>query len=97
MIQPIDCELHDSLEVACLYRYKMLVTLVSGTTLRGYAVTTTTQPDKTEMLVLRTEAGDQNVPMHLLRSIEIETKGAKFKSLAFPGMTQASGGSSEIM
>ena len=84
MPRPIDCELHDHLEVACLYRYRMRVTLISGEIVRGRAATTVTQPDKTEMLVLHTQEGKQRIAMHDILSIEIETKGAMFQNLAFP-------------
>ena len=84
MIKPIDCDLYDYLEIACMHRYQMRVTLDSGAVLRGRAVTTATQPDKTEMLVLLTRQGNQNVAMHQLKRIDIETKGATFQHLEFP-------------
>ncbi|MCH4234021.1 MAG: Rho-binding antiterminator, partial [Serratia liquefaciens] len=40
--RPIDCELHDYLEIACLYGYRLNVELVNGQCFQATALTTQT-------------------------------------------------------
>ena len=78
---PIACDLHDHIEVACLYRYELEVHLQDGTTVTGKALTTRTLADKTEQLLLGTVADPTSVPLHDIRRIDVTTPGARFSSL----------------
>ena len=80
---PIACDLHDHLEVACLYRYDLEVHLRDGTQVSGQAVTTRTDADKTEYLVLETAAGRYEVAMPDLARIDVTTPSARFTTLEF--------------
>ena len=83
MNTPIDCTLHDHLEIACLYRYDLRVVFQDGTSVEGCAVNTATLPDKTEVLQLIVETVPVNVPMHTLATIEVLTPNAQFQTLNF--------------
>ena len=78
---PIACEVHDHIEVACLYRYELEVRLRDGTTVAGRALTTRTLRDKTEQLLLGTMADATAVPLLDIVRIDVTTPGAKFSSL----------------
>ncbi|MDP5293316.1 Rho-binding antiterminator [Oceanimonas sp. CHS3-5] len=48
----MSCEQHDYIEIACLYRYAVTLTLVSGEQVSGMALNTTRNTDKEECLTL---------------------------------------------
>ena len=79
---PIACDLHDHIEVACLYRYELEIHLQDGTTVTGRGLTTRTRSDKTEHLLLGTTADSTSVPLHEIRRIEVKTPGSRFESLS---------------
>ncbi|MEM1437809.1 MAG: Rho-binding antiterminator [Pseudomonadota bacterium] len=79
---PIACDLHDHIEVACLYRYELEVHLADGTVVTGRALTTQTRRDKTEHLILGTNEDSRPVPLHDIRRIDVTTPGARFTSLS---------------
>lgn len=81
---PIDCNLHDHIEVACLYRYDLEIRLRDGACVAGRAGTTRTGSDKTEYLVLDSGGKQFDVPMHEIAVIDVMTRGARFASLQFP-------------
>ncbi len=80
---PIACDLHDHLEVACLYRYDLEVMLRDGSVTEGTAVTTRTAPDKVEYLVVEQGGERREVPMHEIARIDVSTPGARFDTLRF--------------
>lgn len=78
----ISCEMHDYLEVACLYRYELTVTLIDGAVIRGRARTTRTTKG-VEMLLLDTDSGERGIGMHELAEITVLTPDARFSKLRF--------------
>ncbi|MCQ8179706.1 Rho-binding antiterminator [Methylomonas sp. SURF-1] len=79
MTQPIACNLHDYLEIACIYGYRVKLTLTDGSVVAGKAVDTVTTADKREYLQLDTERVETN----RLAKLEVLTPGAKFKEVLF--------------
>ncbi|CAM2827593.1 MULTISPECIES: Rho-binding antiterminator [Pseudomonas] len=61
--QPLHCDLHDYLEIACLYRYRLLIETVDGRTFAARALTTRTAASKEEFLVLHRD--DEPVELRL--------------------------------
>ncbi|WMC10725.1 Rho-binding antiterminator [Oceanimonas pelagia] len=49
----MSCEQHDYIEIACLYRYSVTLTLVSGEQITGQALDTARNNDKAECLKMR--------------------------------------------
>ena len=80
----IRCDLHDQLEVACLYRYTVEVATSDGNLLSGTATTTRTDADKSEHLVLTAAGKLQDVPMHEIVHVRVTTPGARFAEIVFP-------------
>lgn len=79
MTQPIACNLHDYLEIACLYGYRVKLTLKDGRILEGRAIDTLTSADKREFLALDSEQVETNQ----LKKMEVLTPGAKFREILF--------------
>jgi Rho-binding antiterminator len=52
--QPLNCDLHDFLEIACMHGYRLQVELIEGPSFVARALDTRTAPSKEEFLVLQT-------------------------------------------
>ncbi len=78
----IDCELHDFVEVACMYRYQLKLILKDGQVIEGKAIDIANTPDKRECLVIENDARQQ-VDLTLLAKMEVLTPNAKFREVVF--------------
>ncbi|NWL77441.1 transcriptional antiterminator [Pseudomonas taiwanensis] len=85
MYQPLDCDLHDFLEIACLYRYLVKVELVDGGGFEARALTTHTSAEKEEFFVLEVEDGPCSVRMDRLLAITPLEPGARFGRVELAG------------
>jgi Rho-binding antiterminator len=56
--QPINCDLHDHLEIACLYSWVLKIELDDGKVITAKSVTTLTRPGDGEFLILD-DGGDR--------------------------------------
>jgi Rho-binding antiterminator len=81
--RPIDCTLHDHLEIACLFHYQVQLKLKNGATVTGEAQTTTTWPNRSETLAVLTKAGTEHVPLEQLSHMLILTENARFLQVDF--------------
>lgn len=79
---PISCRLHDHVELACLRRYKLRIgtrdELIVGT-----AITTRTDPDKREWLVLERDGRQTELRLDRIRSLEPLDDDAAFAQIRF--------------
>ena len=75
--QPIECELHDYVEIACLYGYRLLIELVDGTRFTAKAVTTRNTKEE-EFLVLAESTAQSEARLDQLLAITALDEGAKF-------------------
>lgn len=65
--QPLNCDLHDYLEIACMQAYPLRVELVDGREFPAQALTTRTAPSKEEFLHVRGLEGEWEIRLdHLL-------------------------------
>ncbi|HDS1040090.1 TPA: Rho-binding antiterminator [Stenotrophomonas maltophilia] len=65
--RPLDCDLHDVLEIACLHRARLQVELTDGRTFVARARTTLSTPGKEEFLLLDADDGEHRIRLdHLL-------------------------------
>ena len=76
--QPLNCDLHDYLEIACLYHYRLQLELTDGSTLVATAVTTRTAPTKEEFLCVESLSGPREIRLDLLRAITPLATAAQF-------------------
>ncbi|WP_336284121.1 Rho-binding antiterminator [Citrobacter arsenatis] len=80
---PIDCDLHDYLEIACLYHYCLRIELTDGTYLDAKALTTCTTADKEEFLLVENHENQQKIRLDRLSAITALTPGATFSTVSF--------------
>ena len=83
--KPIACELHDYIEIACMYRYPVLLILDSGEEIKGIATDTSTKKDKTEYLVLLDEKSKEKIEIELTKLIKMKSliKNPHFNEVNF--------------
>ncbi len=83
--QVLRCDLHDYIEVACLFNYQILITLSNGDIAEGYAQTTSWSLDRQEVLLIEeADAVEQReIPLLEIATIKVLTKGAQFELIRF--------------
>ncbi len=59
---PLACDLHDTLEVACVYHYVVTLLCRDGTAVSGRAMTTETTADKVKLLIVESSIGTKQIP-----------------------------------
>ena len=79
----ISCELHDYLEIACMYGYRVKLTIKNQQTIEGKAVDTVTTAEKREYLVIDNGHEKHEVELNQLVKMEVLTPNAKFKKVSF--------------
>ena len=79
---PIDCHLHDSIEVVCLYHYNLRIALHDGKAIEGIAQNWITDKNKVEYLIL---GGDSETRIRLdrIKRIDVLTPNARFTHIHF--------------
>ena len=80
----ISCEQYDYIEIACMHRYPVKVTLKSGEELDGTAVDTARNGDKQECLRLRSEDQDSLVVLDDLLKLSVLVDNPHFTQVEFP-------------
>ena len=81
--KPIDCNLYDYVEIACLYQYEVQVTTIDGQTLVGTAVDTRSDPDQNEFLVMRSPGRELLIRLDAVTTFTALTEGARFEEVRF--------------
>lgn len=79
----ISCEQHDYIEVACLYNYRVRLTLDSGAQLAGVAVDTVRNHDKEECIKIRDESSEHLVVLGSITTMEALVENPHFKAISF--------------
>lgn len=78
---PISCDLHDYLEIACMYGYQVRLTLSDQQTVEGKAIDTITL-DKREYLVI--DNGQKTkIQLNQLKKMQVLTANAQFTDVSF--------------
>ena len=95
IVQPLSCDLHDYIEIACLYSYTLKLTLKDSTIITAVAMNTKTS-NKQEFIVVKdvkVESGKPEwtdnehslveIPLKSLDKIEALSLNAKFGVIKF--------------
>lgn len=77
----ISCEQYDYIEIACLYRYQVLIVLTSGEHFTGQAVDTCVNRLKQECLKLNRKQGQIEIRLEDIHLLKVLSRGAKFQEL----------------
>ncbi|MGL6244472.1 Rho-binding antiterminator [Pseudomonas sp.] len=83
--QPLNCDLHDYLEIACLHGYRLDIELNDGARLVAKALTTRTSSDKEEFLCLETTDGPREIRLDQLLAVTPLDVDAQFGRVEFQG------------
>jgi Rho-binding antiterminator len=70
---PIACELHDYIEIACTFRYPVLLTLESGEKLNGIATNILIKQGKGECLILREDISKETIEIPLNNLVQMQS------------------------
>jgi Rho-binding antiterminator len=81
-ITPMPCELHDYLEIACMYGYRVKLTLKDRKTIEGLAINIITTAEKREFLLIENE-GIHKIDLNQLSKMKVLTPNAKFSDVTF--------------
>lgn len=83
--QTISCQLHDYIEIACLYRLKIGITLVDGEQTHGTAITTQTAADKKEYLLINPAGknGEERIELTKIKRLQALTANPHFDRIEF--------------
>ena len=79
----LSCELHDYLEIACMYGYRVKLTLRGHQTIEGKALDMLTTAKKREYLVIGNEHEQQQIELNQLAKMQVLTPNAQFKEVIF--------------
>lgn len=79
----ISCELHDYLEIACLYGYRVKLTLKDHSAIEGKALGLLTSAEKREYLILDNGQEQQHIELNQLSNMQVLTVNARFKAVTF--------------
>ncbi len=84
---PIDCNLYDYVEIACLYRYPVRIATTTGDIVTGTAATTTIDRDengdKVEYLELDVDGSPARIRLDSLSVLEPLVEDARFGKVRF--------------
>lgn len=78
----ISCELHDFIEVVCMYGYQVQLILKDDQVLEGKAVDITTSKEKREYLIIN-NGQEQQVELTQITKLMVLTPHAQFKEVNF--------------
>lgn len=79
----ISCDLHDFVEVACMYGYRLRLILKNNQIIEGKAIDIVNSPEKHECLVIDSDSRQQ-VELTQLAKMEVLTPNARFSEVIFP-------------
>lgn len=80
--KPISYDLHDYLEIACLYGYRLKLTLINHKTIEGIARDIITTDEKREFLIIDNKEV-QKIELNQLGKMTVLTPNAKFSEVIF--------------
>ncbi|MEI6709327.1 MAG: Rho-binding antiterminator [Methylococcales bacterium] len=79
----ISCELHDFLEIACMYGYRVKLTLKDQKIIEGTALDVLTTAEKREYLIIDSGQEQRQIESNQLSKMQVLTANALFKEVVF--------------
>lgn len=80
MTAPISCHSHDYIEIACLYRLDIMLTLQDGSQQSGTAITTVTK-NRQEYLLMQSHNGEVAIALSKIKRLTALTDSPHFSSV----------------
>lgn len=79
----ISCHLHDYIEIACLHGYEIELQLLNGDVVTGQALTTETDSDKKEYLLVKKHDQTRKVLLTNVKKMKALTRNPHFDHIDF--------------
>ncbi len=79
----ISCAIHDYIEIACLYKFEIKITLTDNTFRQGIAKTTQTDSDKKEYLLIDCQQQIQQIELVNIKKMTAIQPNPHFNSIVF--------------
>ena len=79
----LKCNLHDYIEIVCLYHYPLKLTLSSGAVLSGTALTTRYNDQRQECLVIKQPDNDEVVLLDDIALLEVTVANPHLQQVPF--------------
>lgn len=79
----LKCDLHDYIEIVCLYHYPLKLTLASGAVLAGTALTTRYNDQRQECLVIQQHQAEQQVLLEDIALLEVKVQNPHLQQVRF--------------
>lgn len=79
----ISCQIHDYIELACLYGLEIHLQLTDGSSHEGKAITTQTSSDKREWLILQQQSARIQVDLMQIKTMQSLTPNIHFDQISF--------------
>lgn len=79
----LKCDLHDYIEIVCLYHYPLKLTLSSGAVLSGTALTTRYNDQRQECLAIKYHDSEQLVLLEDITLLEVTVANPHLQQVRF--------------
>lgn len=79
----ISCDQHDYIEIACMFRYPIILTLKSGEVIEGTALDTALNEHKDECIKIAVNGSETLVVLTELSLLEVSVDNPHFKRVSF--------------
>lgn len=79
----LKCDLHDYIEIVCLYHYPLKLTLSSGAVFTGTALTTRYNDQRQECLVIQQHKAEQQVLLEEIVLLEVTVQNPHLQQVRF--------------
>lgn len=85
MKTPMNCDLHDYLEIACMYKIQVSITLTGGRQYKGTPITTKINAEKEECLEFLPVSSNEQmcIPLYMLETMKALTHNIHFNVVTF--------------
>ncbi len=78
----ISCQVHDYIEIACMYGYRVRLDLSDHDSIEAKPITTLSK-NKQEFLVVETAEGKQEIELNQIKSMQALTENSHFGRVNF--------------
>ena len=79
----ISCNQHDYIEIVCMYRYPIKLTLISGDIIQGIAVDTQRNDKRAECIKVDVEGVEQLVVLEEIKILEVVVENPHLQKVTF--------------
>jgi len=83
----VSCDEYDYIEIACMYRYTVKLTMISGTVIEGVAMDTSRNQYGNECVVIYANKSNSLVELKVISKLEALTENSHFSEIVFGNNT----------